>query len=133
MAYPINKAWDLTGAYIRINYATFALASAGTSTGLDFLTLCLPLPVINRLHMKGRQKLMTIGIFWLGLLYVASVLGLYAYISSKATNSIYHSCVVSGAIRFYYGYEEIAPAVASTGENRYGKSMFLGLFNTIAC
>ena len=68
MAYPIYKAWDLTGNYIRIDYATFALASAGTSIGLDFLTLCLPLPVINRLQIKGKQKLMTIGIFWLGLL-----------------------------------------------------------------
>ena len=35
---------------------------------LDVITLCMPLPIIVGLQMKLKQKLLVVGILWLGFL-----------------------------------------------------------------
>ncbi|MCJ1373425.1 hypothetical protein MMC20_004653 [Loxospora ochrophaea] len=108
VAHPVSKIWDLTGDYFEYNYDRFALATAGMSICLDLITLCLPLPVIHRLHMGQKQKVMTISILWLGVF-----------------------CVVADSVRFYYGYKEVAVAVSSSGNDRYYLSRKVWLWDRI--
>ncbi|MCJ1245732.1 hypothetical protein MMC30_002936 [Trapelia coarctata] len=96
MAHPIYQVWNVMGNFVTWDYSSFALATAGISIGLDVITLCLPLPVIGKLQMKRNQKLMTAGIFWLGIF-----------------------CVIAGSLRFYYGYVEVNLSINSNGDTRY--------------
>lgn len=43
-------------------------AQVGTSIALDVLVLCMPLPIILKLHMTMKKKIGVILIFWLGAL-----------------------------------------------------------------
>ncbi|KUI71215.1 hypothetical protein VM1G_07108 [Cytospora mali] len=61
---PISASW--TGGRLRYNSTALGLAQVGTSIALDFVVLCLPLPVISQLHMASKRKLAVSMIFWLG-------------------------------------------------------------------
>lgn len=66
MARPLSGVWDLTQKKILYDYSTAQVLSAAFSMALDLATLCFPLPVISKLRMKTKQKVLAIGIFWLG-------------------------------------------------------------------
>ncbi|KAL8772516.1 MAG: hypothetical protein Q9203_004658 [Teloschistes exilis] len=68
MARPLSGVWDLTQNKILYDYSTAQLFSAAFIMALDLATLYFPLPVISKLRMKTKQKVLTIGIFWLGAL-----------------------------------------------------------------
>ena len=68
MARPLSGVWDLTQNKIQYNYSAAQLFMVAFSIALDLATLSFPLPVISKLHMKRKQKYMTMGIFWLGAL-----------------------------------------------------------------
>ena len=51
-----------------MNFGGQAMAFAVLDIFLDIVTLCLPLPVIGRLHMDRSHRIKLIGIFWLGIL-----------------------------------------------------------------
>lgn len=51
-----------------MNTVMLGEAQVGSSIALDILVLCLPLPVIFKLHMNNRKKMAVSLIFWLGAL-----------------------------------------------------------------
>lgn len=52
----------------RLNPTIVGYTQVGSSLILDVIILCFPLPVISRLHMPQRRKVMVGAIFWLGVL-----------------------------------------------------------------
>jgi hypothetical protein len=59
-------AFPLMTAGLRMDSSAIGLGQVASSFALDVLVLCLPLPVIFRLHMKWERKLAVALIFWLG-------------------------------------------------------------------
>ena len=59
-------AFPLMTAKLRLDSSAIGLGQVASSFALDILVLCLPLPVILRLHMKWERKLAVALIFWLG-------------------------------------------------------------------
>ena len=51
-----------------INFQLFVEIYLAMGIALDVITLCMPIPVIRTLHMRTKQKVLIIGIFWLGFL-----------------------------------------------------------------
>lgn len=86
---PIDSCWSPTLPGLRFDFATFALAIFGAGIVLDVITLCLPVPVINSLHMKTGRKFKVTSIFFLGIFCVvaASIRFYYAYIGNRAADS----------------------------------------------
>jgi hypothetical protein len=64
---PISDTWNPLAKY-QIDFNAFALAIAAISIVLDVIILCLPLFIIHTLHMRTKQKVLTGGILWLGVL-----------------------------------------------------------------
>jgi hypothetical protein len=59
------------GVYVwRLDPTIVGYTQVGSSLILDVIILCFPLPVISRLHMPRRRKILVGGIFWLGILSV---------------------------------------------------------------
>lgn len=65
---PIRAAWDLSvkGHCLRLNVAYIVLGTCNTIT--DMIALCLPMPLIWRLHTNKSRKVQLIGVFSLGAL-----------------------------------------------------------------
>ena len=65
---PINAAWDLSvkGQCLRLNVAYIVLGTCNTIS--DMIALCLPMPLIWRLHINKLRKLQLIGVFSVGAL-----------------------------------------------------------------
>ncbi len=65
---PIRAAWDvsLKGHCLRLNVAYIVLGTCNTIT--DMIALCLPMPLIWRLHTDKSRKVQLIGVFSLGAL-----------------------------------------------------------------
>lgn len=65
---PIRAAWDLSvkGHCLRLNVAYIVLGTCNTIT--DMIALCLPMPLIWRLHTDKSRKVQLIGVFSLGAL-----------------------------------------------------------------
>ncbi|KAF2788807.1 hypothetical protein K505DRAFT_420871 [Melanomma pulvis-pyrius CBS 109.77] len=80
-AWPISNWWTL-GKNYTINYGAFLTSFAAIDLFLDVIILCMPLPVIRKLHVKTRKKFLIMGIFWMGFF-----------------------CVVATAVRLYFGYK----------------------------
>ncbi|KAI1474783.1 hypothetical protein K445DRAFT_315183 [Daldinia sp. EC12] len=61
---------------VRLRYNSTALgyAQVSTSIALDVLVLCFPLPVIYRLHMNLKRKLLILCVFWLGIFCVVAAI-----------------------------------------------------------
>lgn len=66
--HPIRAAWDLSvkGQCLRLNVAYIVLGTCNTIT--DMVALCLPMPLIWRLHTDKSRKMQLIGVFSLGAL-----------------------------------------------------------------
>jgi hypothetical protein len=65
---PVDAAWGASPGYARFDPAKLGYAQVGTSISLDLLVLCLPVPLIYKLHLDWKRKLAVIFIFWLGSL-----------------------------------------------------------------
>lgn len=66
-AWPISNWWTLGETYT-INYGAFLTSFAAIDLFLDIVILCLPLPVIHKLHINRNKKLLLVGVFWMGFL-----------------------------------------------------------------
>jgi hypothetical protein len=67
--WPISSRWNINANIsweIDLNY--YYIANSATDVLMDLITLCLPLPMIRRLRMSGRNKLALLGAFALGFL-----------------------------------------------------------------
>lgn len=64
---PIGTSWGEPGRF-RFDSVALGFAQVGTSIALDFTVLCLPLPILSRLHLQRKRKWAVIAIFWLGSL-----------------------------------------------------------------
>ncbi|KAF3010113.1 hypothetical protein E8E14_000708 [Neopestalotiopsis sp. 37M] len=94
---PISRAWDpLSGNPYRIDFGRYAVTTNAIGIALDVITLLLPLPIIFRLQMKMRNKVLTAGILWLGVF-----------------------CIVADSIRLWYTVQEVTAASDATGADRY--------------
>ncbi|KAL8907023.1 MAG: hypothetical protein Q9171_006026 [Xanthocarpia ochracea] len=66
---PISASWEHPGHRIGrsvINYPVFLISMAAINSALDLVTVCLPLPVISKLHMNTKRKWAVGGVFMLG-------------------------------------------------------------------
>lgn len=50
------------------DWAVFVEVLAALDIAADVLILCLPIPMIRKLHIETKRKFQLTGIFWLGLL-----------------------------------------------------------------
>jgi hypothetical protein len=67
---PLHAYWDVsyTGPQTCLSEVPFYVSFAGGDVGLDTIIYILPLPIVMRLKMPVRQKLMLVGVFGLGIL-----------------------------------------------------------------
>jgi hypothetical protein len=67
--WPISSRWNFDGEISwEIDLTYYYIANSATDVLTDVVTLCLPLPMIRRLRMSGRNKLALLGAFALGFL-----------------------------------------------------------------
>lgn len=67
--WPISSRWNIdVNISWEINLSYYYIANSATDVLTDIVTLCLPLPMIRRLRMSGRNKLALLGAFALGFL-----------------------------------------------------------------
>jgi hypothetical protein len=67
--WPISSRWNFDGEISwAIDLTYYYIANSATDVLTDVVTLCLPLPMIRRLRMSGRNKLALLGAFALGFL-----------------------------------------------------------------
>jgi len=68
--WPISSRWNISNANAswEIDLDYYYIANSATDVLMDLITLCLPLPMIRRLRMSGRNKLALLGAFALGFL-----------------------------------------------------------------
>lgn len=62
--HPIARNWGAPGH--AINWRIFYIVEIATDVALDIFILCLPLPVIHRLHVTNKKRWLINGVFWLG-------------------------------------------------------------------
>ncbi|KAI0847852.1 hypothetical protein F5Y00DRAFT_263025 [Daldinia vernicosa] len=99
---PVSGSWTGKG-HARFSPTPLALAQVGTSIGLDVAVLCLPLPVIYRLHMPTRKKIFVGLIFWLGAFCcVAAIVRLV--LVSQSLNQVHksRSAVYTQSVQFVF-------------------------------
>ncbi|OQD90411.1 hypothetical protein PENANT_c001G08835 [Penicillium antarcticum] len=63
---PVAKQWDMSVEGTCIDTVSFYYALAGTNLGFDILVIILPLPVLWKLQLQRKQKLVLTAIFALG-------------------------------------------------------------------
>lgn len=63
---PISETWK--GGRMRWDMRALGLAQVGSSIALDIVVLCFPLPIVFRMLLSPRKKLMVFAMFWLGAL-----------------------------------------------------------------
>ena len=61
-------SWNWTGVGQVINLNDFFVAEVATNIFLDIFILCLPMPIVSRLQMSAKRKLVIVGILALGFL-----------------------------------------------------------------
>lgn len=63
---PVRGAWDFTvpSKCIKLSLEIMVMSALNATT--DFLTLCLPLPLLWKLHLPKQRKIQLMGIFLLG-------------------------------------------------------------------
>ncbi|CAI6331426.1 unnamed protein product [Periconia digitata] len=66
----ITTAWGKSTGSPRYDPAKFGYAQVGSSIALDVLVLCLPLPLVSRLHLEWKRKVAVALIFCLGFVCV---------------------------------------------------------------
>jgi hypothetical protein len=72
-ANPVSNFWNEYG-HTTINFGVWSITMSAIDVALDAIVLCLPIPMIRNLKISTRRKISLLGIFWLGLLYVAYLL-----------------------------------------------------------
>lgn len=65
---PMDAAWGASVGLPRFDPAMLGYGQVGSSIALDVLVLCLPIPLIYRLHLDRKRKIAVTLIFWLGAL-----------------------------------------------------------------
>ncbi|CEJ57789.1 hypothetical protein PMG11_06469 [Penicillium brasilianum] len=95
---PVAKQWDSSIEGKCIDTIPFYFALAGTSIGLDLVIIALPLPVLWRLQLRLKQKIILAGLFALGffvtiiqIIRIFTVKDLKTYTDSK--NIVIWSCI----------------------------------------
>ncbi|KAJ5355019.1 uncharacterized protein N7496_012231 [Penicillium cataractarum] len=95
---PVAKQWDSSIKGKCIDTIPFYFALAGTSIGLDLVIIALPLPVLWRLQLRLKQKVILAGLFALGffvtviqIIRIFTVKDLKTYTDSK--NIVIWSCI----------------------------------------
>lgn len=63
-------SWNWTGMGSTVNLHVFFIAQSGLDIVLDFMVLCMPALIVYRMMLPLRKKVLVIGIFGLGFLYV---------------------------------------------------------------
>ena len=67
--WPISSRWNINANISwEIDLDYYYIANSATDVLMDLITLYLPLPMIRRLRMSGRNKLALLGAFALGFL-----------------------------------------------------------------
>lgn len=107
-ARPISRTWSLQGNVEAINFGAWAISMNAIGIALDLVTLSLPLPVIHRLHMKTKHKVLTMCILWLGVF-----------------------CIVADSVRLYYTVQEVNSALDSSGTDKYALARDVWLWDRI--
>lgn len=69
---PFSAFWDLVQTGHCVNGPPFTRGNAIINMCLDVLVLCLPFPMLWRIHTTRRQKVILMSMFALGGLYVFS-------------------------------------------------------------
>ena len=92
---PISRNWGTVGT--TINWRIFYIVEVATDLALDLFILCMPLPVIGRLHISRRKKWLLSGVFWLGAVY-AILLQSLAVLLLTITSSI----IIASTVRLVY-------------------------------
>lgn len=103
----VAKQWNSSIKGTCIDVIPFYFALAGTSIGLDLIIIALPLPVLWRLQLRLKQKLILAALFALGffvtiiqIIRIFTVKDLKTYTDSK--NIVIWSCIeVSLGVRKY--------------------------------
>lgn len=67
---PLARNWDKTVPGTCVDLIAFFRWNGICNLLIDFIILCLPLPMVWRLRITTKQKLVLSSIFALGLLYV---------------------------------------------------------------
>lgn len=70
MCMPIAKFWNPSIQGSCVDFKLSWYVNAGSSLLTDFVVLVFPLPVMYQLNLPSRQKLLVLGLFGLGFLYV---------------------------------------------------------------
>jgi hypothetical protein len=63
---PVERLWDKTKEGTCVNFGVFALVTAALNVVTDLVILALPVPLILRLKMSQRKKMLLILTFALG-------------------------------------------------------------------
>ncbi|KAJ5229763.1 hypothetical protein N7489_010471 [Penicillium chrysogenum] len=95
---PVAKQWDSSLEGHCIHTIPFYFALGGTSIALDLIIIALPLPVLWKLQLRLKQKVLLAGLFALGffvtviqVIRIFTVKALETYTDSK--NIVIWSCV----------------------------------------
>lgn len=63
---PIRRAWDFTVPATCINLGLEILIMSALNAATDFVTLCLPLPLLWKLQVHKQRKIQLFAVFLLG-------------------------------------------------------------------
>ncbi|OAX82622.1 hypothetical protein ACJ72_03029 [Emergomyces africanus] len=67
MCEPVNKFWNLGGTSVRcMNEEAAYFANSGVSIATDVMTLAIPMPLVRRLNIPFRQKMLVACILGMG-------------------------------------------------------------------
>ncbi|KAH5254333.1 hypothetical protein HBI25_136520 [Parastagonospora nodorum] len=89
---PVDAAWGASVGKPRFDPAMLGYGQVGSSIALDILVLCLPIPLIYRLHLDRKRKIAVMLIFWLGAF-----------------------CVVAAIVRFILLHQTLDAVLSSAG------------------
>lgn len=70
---PVEAQWKVWMPFTTIKIVEFWVAEGIINIVLDFIVLCLPQPLVWKLKMSWKQKVLLSGVFCLGILYVHTI------------------------------------------------------------
>lgn len=85
-----------------IDISSFFVAFSIFNVSVDVFLLILPIPMVLKLHMSVRKKLIVCALMMLGILYVYSFLMSNGPHRHSPTDNAWHSACAAGMIRIYY-------------------------------
>jgi hypothetical protein len=66
---PLQKLWDST-VYGTCHKASLAWFLVAFTIGTDFITFAMPIPIVLKMSLPARDKLLLVALFALGFMYV---------------------------------------------------------------